>query len=96
MGFSKQEYWSELPCLPPGVLPDPGIEPVSLWSPVLACGFFATSAIWEAHTTVSTEIDKLFWVLGVLDSKGSACYWGDPGSIPGLGRSPGEGNGNPF
>ena len=28
MGFSKQEYWSGLPCPPPGDLPDPGIEPV--------------------------------------------------------------------
>ena len=26
----------------------------------------------------------------------SACHMGDPDSIPGLGRSPGEGNGNPF
>ena len=26
----------------------------------------------------------------------SACSAGDPGSIPGLGRSPGEGNGNPL
>ena len=25
-----------------------------------------------------------------------ACYAGDPGLIPGLGRCPGEGNGNPF
>ena len=29
-------------------------------------------------------------------SKESACSTGDPGSIPGLGRSPGEGNGNPL
>ena len=28
--------------------------------------------------------------------KASACNAGDPGSIPGLGRSPGEGNGNPL
>ena len=28
-GFSKQEYWSGLPCPPPGDLPDPGIEPMS-------------------------------------------------------------------
>ena len=28
--------------------------------------------------------------------KESACSAGDPGSIPGLGRSPGEGNGNPL
>ena len=25
MGFSRQEYWSGLPCPPPGDLPDPGI-----------------------------------------------------------------------
>ena len=29
MGFSKQEYWSRLPSLPPGDLPNPGIEPMS-------------------------------------------------------------------
>ena len=29
-------------------------------------------------------------------SKESACSAGVPGSIPGLGRSPGEGNGNPL
>ena len=32
MGFSRQEYWSELPFPPPGDLPDPGIELVSLRS----------------------------------------------------------------
>ena len=26
MAFSRQEYWSGLPCPPPGDLPDPGIE----------------------------------------------------------------------
>ena len=30
------------------------------------------------------------------DGKASASNAGDPGSIPGLGRSPGEGNGNPL
>ena len=30
------------------------------------------------------------------DSKESACSVGDPDSIPGSGRSPGEGNGNPL
>ena len=28
MGFSRQEYWSGLPCSPPGDLPNPGIKPV--------------------------------------------------------------------
>ena len=31
-----------------------------------------------------------------LDSKASVCNAGDPDSIPGLGRSPREGNGNPL
>ena len=33
-GFSRQEYWSVLPCSPPGDLPNPGIEPRSpaLWA----------------------------------------------------------------
>ena len=29
MGFSRQEYWSGLPCCPPGDLPNPGIKPRS-------------------------------------------------------------------
>ena len=29
MGFSRQEYWSGLPCPPPGDLPNVGIEPRS-------------------------------------------------------------------
>ena len=33
---------------------------------------------------------------GGSDCKESACNVGAPGSIPGLGRSPGEGNGNPL
>ena len=28
VAFSRQEYWSELPCPPAQDLPDPGIEPV--------------------------------------------------------------------
>ena len=34
--------------------------------------------------------------IGGSDGKASACNAGDLGSIPGLGRSPGEGNGNPL
>ena len=43
MGFSRQEYWSGLPCPPPEDLPNPGIEPTSLMSPALAGRFFTTS-----------------------------------------------------
>ena len=49
MGFSWQEYWSGLPCPPPGDLPNPGIEAVYLMSPALAGGFFTTSTTWEAR-----------------------------------------------
>ena len=37
MGFPRQEYWSGLPFLSPGDLPDPGIKPLS---PALAGKFF--------------------------------------------------------
>ena len=54
MGFSRQEYWSQTRVLDwvampprPGALPDSGIEPTSLTSPVLAGRFFTPSATWE-------------------------------------------------
>ena len=48
MGFSRQEYWSGLPCPPPGDLPEPGVEPASLASSALAGGLFTTSVTREA------------------------------------------------
>ena len=48
MEFSRQEYWSGLPCSPSGELPDPGIEPRLLCLPALAGKFFTTIATWEA------------------------------------------------
>ena len=46
MKFSRQEYWSGYPFPTPGDLPDPGIKPTSLSSPVLAGRFFTISANW--------------------------------------------------
>ena len=47
-GFSRQEYWSGLPCPPPGDLPNPGIEPRS---PELQVdGYFTLWATREAHS----------------------------------------------
>ena len=51
-GFSRQEYWSGLPCPPPVDLPDPGIEPASLMSPAIARRFFTTSITWEGLSTL--------------------------------------------
>ena len=47
MGFSRQEYWSGLPCPPPGDLPNPGIKPASLISPLRAGRFFTARLTWE-------------------------------------------------
>ena len=38
-GFSRQEYWSGLPFLSPGDLPDPGIKPTSLYISCIADSF---------------------------------------------------------
>ena len=38
MGFSRQGYWNELPCPPPGDLPHPGIKPTSPAAPALQVG----------------------------------------------------------
>ena len=48
MGFPRQEYWSRLPFSPPGDLPDPGIEHLSLVSPALAGRFFTTMPLLES------------------------------------------------
>ena len=45
--FSRQEYWSGLPCPSPEDLPNSGTEPVSVPS-ALADGIFIISATWEA------------------------------------------------
>ena len=49
MGFSRQEYWSGLPCPPPEDLPHPGVEPASLMSLALTGRFFTTNATWESQ-----------------------------------------------
>jgi len=49
MGFSRQEYWSRLPCHLPGDLLNPGIQPTS---PALACGFTCNVGRSEFHPWV--------------------------------------------
>ena len=48
-GFSRQEYWSGLPCLPPGDLPHPGIEPTPLYVSCIGRQVLAISTTWEAQ-----------------------------------------------
>ena len=62
MGFSRQEYWSGLPCPPSRGSSYPGIEPVS---PALAGGLFTTSTTWEAYFA-SYLNDICFYSLTIL------------------------------
>ena len=50
--FLRQEYWSELPFPPPGDLPHPRIEPVSLTSSALAGGSFTAPDTREGLTSL--------------------------------------------
>ena len=62
MGFSRLEYWSGLPCPPPGDLPDPGIKPVSLPSPALAGRFFTAVPFGKLSLTLKFFIvAEFFW-----------------------------------
>ena len=64
MGFSWQEYWSGLPCPPPGDLPITGKEPTFLMSPALASGLFTTSDILEAP--VSTKYQSVWFLVAYI------------------------------
>ena len=61
VGFSRQEYWSGLPCPPPGDLPNPGIELVSLMSSALAGRFFTTRANWEVPCSRYQYFISVLW-----------------------------------
>ena len=91
MEFSRQEYWSVLPCPSAGDLSNPGINP--------------GSPAFQADTLPSEPPGKpqfYTYLLGYtglpmwLSSIESTCNAGGLGLIPGLRRFPGGGHGNPF
>ena len=59
-------------------------DPVLIWVGISQTGL------------IPTHFRNWAWFPGGSDGKVSAYNVGDPGSIPGLGRSSGEGNGNPL
>ena len=67
MGFSRQEYWSGLPCPPSGALPNPGIAPRSpaLQVDSLASKSLQTSEIFERKRYLPFQ-DSSMISLGVL------------------------------
>ena len=61
MKFFRQEYWSGLPFPPPGDLPNPGIEPMSLTPSALAGRFFTTKRPenpLDTHTRIKKKKKK--------------------------------------
>ena len=56
MGFSRQEYWSGLPFLSPGDLPNPGIEPRT---PALQACFTKVWLMPLYKSTTSAELSHL-------------------------------------
>ena len=101
-GFSRQESWSGLPFPSPGGLPNPGVKPQS---PALQADSLPSEPPGKPKDTGVGNLSllqgnflsqELHWRLLGCHGKESACNVGDPYSIPGLGRSPGEGNGNPL
>ena len=57
MGFSKQEYWSGLPCSLPGDLPEPGIDTPSPVSPALAGGLLTAEPPGKPISSATPAID---------------------------------------
>ena len=52
---------------------------------------------WDSGFLGKAKLGEVYILFpGGSEDKASACNAGDPGTIPGLGRSPGEGNGNPL
>ena len=58
MGFLRQEYWSELPFLSPGDLPDSGIEPASLTSSALQADSLLLSHAREDPLIIKSMLIK--------------------------------------
>ena len=66
-GFSRPEYWSGLPCPPPGDLPDPGIEPRS---PALQADSLLTEPPGKPE---NTGVDSLICLKGIFPTQESNC-----------------------
>ena len=75
MGFSRQEYWSGLPCPPPGDLPDPGIKPGSL---ELQADSLPSEPPGKPHIASIME-----WLLNIHTAKHQLCIPVSKGKLPG-------------
>ena len=80
MGFSRQEYWSGLPCPSPGNLLDPGIKP---GSPALQADPLPSEPPGKPPVAVYLKVYKAWLVLLVPPPAGSSLA-----SWPGLKQCP--------
>ena len=79
MGFSRQEYWSELPFPTPGDRPYPGIKPMT---PALAGGFFTDKPpgksyeSWGICKNKDFDSADLLWEATFITSSQAVCAVG--------------------
>ena len=109
-GFSRQEYWSGLPFTFPGDLLHAGIWTCVSYIPYIGRWILYHCTTWEPSFIVWSGLPNILPTLYNINKglqgppglrcgsagKGPTCNAGDLGSIPGLGRSPGEGKGYPL
>ena len=78
---------SGLPCPPPGDLPSPGMEPMSLMSPALAGRFITTSAAWEVPCAVLGLVAQCLTLCSLVDWSlpGFSVHGDSPGKNTGVG-----------
>ena len=85
MGFSRQEYWSGLPCPLSGDLPDPGFKPTSFVSPAPAGRFFTAALSGEPPVNTGAYYTPSLSEVGLRAKKQlMGTVW-----EPGLGPHPG-------
>ena len=70
MGFPRQEYWSGLPCPPPGDLPNPGIEPRSpaLQADSLLLRYLGSPVWWFVLQSKLTAYNTIYFPTSSLSS----------------------------
>ena len=84
-GFSRQECWNELPCLPPGDLPNQGIEPRS---PTLQADSLPADPQGKPEKTPVASLSLFQWIFPTQESNWGLlhcrkilyqlCYQGSP------------------
>ena len=89
-GFSRQEYWSGLPCPLPGHLPDPGMERTS---PALQVEFFTTEPPGKVKVKLLSRVRIFARLLHPWDSPGKntgvGCHFLLQAIFPTQGSNPG-------